>query len=73
MGLGRREGRGKLAQSGYMKISYRSPHVCKLIRKRLVVVVLFSERVSLHISSCYGTHSVEQAVIELRDLPVSAS
>jgi hypothetical protein len=35
--------------------------------------VLFRDRVSLCIPGCPGTHFVDQASLELRDLPASAS
>jgi hypothetical protein len=38
-----------------------------------VVVVVFPDRVSLYSSGCPGTHSVDQAGLELRNLPASAS
>jgi hypothetical protein len=34
---------------------------------------VFQDRVSLYIPGCPGTHSVEQAGLELRNLPASAS
>ena len=37
------------------------------------VVVAFGERVSLCSPDCPGAHSTEQAILKLRDLPVSAS
>jgi hypothetical protein len=33
----------------------------------------FRDRVSLHSPGCPGTHSVDQAGLELRNLPASAS
>jgi hypothetical protein len=33
----------------------------------------FQDRVSLHSPGCPGTHSVDQAGLELRNLPASAS
>jgi hypothetical protein len=38
-----------------------------------VCFVLFRNRVFLCISGCPGTHSVDQAVLELRNLPASTS
>jgi hypothetical protein len=35
--------------------------------------VFFQDRVSLCNPGCSGTHSVDQAVLELRNLPASAS
>jgi hypothetical protein len=35
--------------------------------------LFFRDRVSLCIPGCPGTHSVDQAVLELRNLPASAS
>jgi hypothetical protein len=48
-------------------------------RKRIVLsfvclfVCLFQDRVSLCSPGCPGTHFVDQAVLELRNLPASAS
>jgi hypothetical protein len=39
----------------------------------VVVVVVVEDRVSLCSPGCPGTHSVDQAGLELRDLPASAS
>jgi hypothetical protein len=39
----------------------------------LFLILIFKDRVSLCSPGCPGTHSVEQAVLELRDLPASAS
>jgi hypothetical protein len=39
----------------------------------VVVVVVCFLRVSLYSSDCPGTHSVDQAGLELRNLPTSAS
>jgi hypothetical protein len=38
-----------------------------------LVGLAFQDRVSLHSPGCPGTHFVEQAVLELRNPPVSAS
>jgi hypothetical protein len=38
-----------------------------------VFVSVFQDRVSLYIPGCLGTHFVDQASLELRNLPVSAS
>jgi hypothetical protein len=35
--------------------------------------LVFRDRVSLYIPGCPGTHSVDQAGLELRNLPASAS
>jgi hypothetical protein len=35
--------------------------------------LVFQDRVSLYSSGCPGTHSVDQAGLELRNLPASAS
>ena len=39
----------------------------------IVVVVVFRDRVSLCSPGCPGTHSIDQAGLELRNLPASAS
>ena len=39
----------------------------------LISGLVFQDRVSLYNSSCPGTHSVEQAGLELRNPPASAS
>jgi hypothetical protein len=39
----------------------------------LFCFVLFQDRVSLYCPGCPGTHSVDQASLELRNLPASAS
>jgi hypothetical protein len=39
----------------------------------VVVVFVLQDRVSLCSPGCPGTHSVDQAGLELRDLPASAS
>jgi hypothetical protein len=39
----------------------------------IFVVVVFQDRVSLCSPGCHGTHSVDQAGIELRNPPASAS
>ena len=39
----------------------------------VVVVVVFRDRVSLCSPGCPGTHFVDQAGLELRNLPASAS
>jgi hypothetical protein len=38
-----------------------------------MMILLFQDRVSLCSPGCPGTHSVDQAGFELRNLPVSAS
>jgi hypothetical protein len=38
-----------------------------------VVVVVFQDRVSLYSPGCPGTHFVDQAGLELRNPPASAS
>jgi hypothetical protein len=35
--------------------------------------LVFPDRVSLYCPGCPGTHSVDQAVLNLRNLPASAS
>jgi hypothetical protein len=42
-------------------------------RGRLSLVLFFRDRVSLYSPGCPGTHSVDQAGLELRNLPASAS
>ena len=37
------------------------------------LIFFFRDRVSLYSPGCPGTHSVDQAGLELRDLPASAS
>jgi hypothetical protein len=39
----------------------------------LLLLLLFRDRVSLCSPDCPGTHSVDQAGLELRNLPASAS
>jgi hypothetical protein len=39
----------------------------------LLLFLIFRDRVSLCIPGCPGTHSVDQAGLELRNLPASAS
>jgi hypothetical protein len=39
----------------------------------VVVVLVFRDRVSLCSPGCPGTHSIDQAGLELRNLPASAS
>jgi hypothetical protein len=39
----------------------------------LVLVLVFQDMVSLYSPGCPGTHSVDQADLELRNLPASAS
>lgn len=44
--------------------------IVKFIRKTAVFGCVFSETGSLYIAlACLGTHYVDQAVLELRDLP----
>jgi hypothetical protein len=45
--------------------------VCLFVLVLVVVVVVFQERVSLFRPGCPGTHSVDQAGLELRNLPAS--
>jgi hypothetical protein len=47
--------------------------VLVLVFLGFVFVFVFRDRVSLYSSGCPGTHSVDQAVLELRNLPASAS
>jgi hypothetical protein len=44
-----------------------------LILLFVYLLVCFPDRVSLCSHSCPGTHSVDQAALELRNLPASAS
>jgi hypothetical protein len=39
----------------------------------IFLVLVFRDRVSLYSPGCPGTHSVDQAGLELRNLPASAS
>ena len=39
----------------------------------LFIYLVFQDRVSLLSPGCLGTHSIDQADLELRDLPASAS
>jgi hypothetical protein len=39
----------------------------------LFIFIYFQDRVSLNSSGCPGTHSVDQAGLELRNLPAFAS
>jgi hypothetical protein len=39
----------------------------------VVCLFVFQDRVSLYSPGCPGTHSVDQADLELRNLPASAS
>jgi hypothetical protein len=48
-------------------------HYTRLYNDFVVVVVIFRDRVSLYSSGCPETLSVDQAGLELRDLPASAS
>jgi hypothetical protein len=58
-------------------------HMGKIIRKPKVKILfcvclfvclfVFRDRVSLYSPGCPGTHSVDQAGLELRNLPASAS
>jgi hypothetical protein len=43
------------------------------VQLRIFVVVFFRDRVSLCSPGCPGAHSVDQAGLELRNLPASAS
>jgi hypothetical protein len=56
--------------SGASKESYSAP-VYSIIF--VVVCFVFRDRVSLYRPGCPGTHSVDQAGLELRNLPASAS
>jgi hypothetical protein len=50
--------------------------MCKCLQAkvlRLFVCLFFRDRVSLCSPGCPGTHSVDQAVLELRNPPASAS
>jgi hypothetical protein len=38
-----------------------------------IYLLVFQDRVSLYCPGCPGTHSVDQAGLELRNLPASAS
>jgi hypothetical protein len=38
-----------------------------------IYLFIFQDRVSLYSPGCTGTHPVDQAVLELRNLPASAS
>jgi hypothetical protein len=44
-----------------------------LVRFLFVCLFVFRDRVSLYSSGCPGTHFVDQAGFELRNLPASAS
>jgi hypothetical protein len=39
----------------------------------IIIILVFRDRVSLYSLGCPGTHSVDQAGLELRNLPVFAS
>jgi hypothetical protein len=47
-------------------------HTC-ILKKETQLFLVFQERVSLCSPGCPGTHSVDQAGFELRNLPASAS
>ena len=38
----------------------------------IIIILVFYDRVSLCSTACPGTHSEDQAVLKLRDLPASA-
>ena len=38
-----------------------------------IIIIIFQDRVSLFSPGCPGTHFVDQASLELRNLPASAS
>jgi hypothetical protein len=42
-------------------------------KRKLFYFIFFQDRVSLYSPGCPGTHSVDQAGLELRNLPASAS
>jgi hypothetical protein len=57
---------------GHCLISLCSEHIfCLFVC--LFVCLFFQDRISLCSSGCPGTHSVDQAGLELRNLPASAS
>jgi hypothetical protein len=47
--------------------------VLAVLELTLFFVLVFRDRVSLYSPGCPGTHSVDQAGLELRNPPVSAS
>jgi hypothetical protein len=47
--------------------------VCFVLFCFVLFCFVFQDRVSLYSLGCPGTHSVDQAGLELRNLPVSAS
>jgi hypothetical protein len=66
------------ASSHRFRSSNSAPPACRLQGRLVVVVVVvvvvvFQDRVSLYSSGCPGTHLVDQAVLELRNPPASAS
>jgi hypothetical protein len=66
-----------------LKLSTSSPHLYRVNYVRLnelpciilfiYLFLVFRDKVSLHSSGCPGTHSVDQAGLELRNPPASAS
>jgi hypothetical protein len=47
-------------------------HIYEKINRNFLLL-FFRDRVSLYSPGCPGTHSVDQAGLELRNLPASAS
>ena len=46
---------------------------CDLYKYSFIFLMVFRDRVSLYFCGCPGTHSVDHAGLELRNLPSSAS
>jgi hypothetical protein len=59
----------------YMYIYLLCAHACMSVHVGFFFVLffVFRDRVSLYSPGCPGTHSVDQAGLELRNLPASAS
>jgi hypothetical protein len=58
---------------GWLTVSEVQPILLLLLFVCLFVLFVFQDRVSLFSPGCPGTHSVDQAGLELRNMPASAS
>ena len=63
----------KLSKYSLFLINHILFRFCNLVKNRFFFFKVFPDRVSLCSPGCPGTHSVDQAVLELRNPPASAS
>jgi hypothetical protein len=60
-------------KDNYISVYFFSPLNFKIYSLIYVALFFFRDRVSLYSPGCPGTHSVDQAGLELKNLPASAS